>query len=322
MAEKIVFFGRNKDYKITQLCFIELLKHIKNTPHQVVAAVVSDDHHGMTDTLEAIAQRRRIHWLSAESNDINEHVFIKKLAEFKPTLFIVVQFPQILGRGLLSLPKRGALNIHRGWPLRGGSIDERAIYNKLSNYNVILQHLNSGIDTGNIIGKIGFPLARKEDGYSLVKKADTIGRKVFSKYFLPLIGSSIPKGEKQDIKQTTYDVKGSISSRIDLSRGANDIERLCRAFYHPRKSGAYITIGGEVAYLIPPIKIISEPAYKKPGTIISLNKSAVILATDDLKILVSKCYMSDNMPESFGAFLMGKGIKAGDCLLEESIRGI
>lgn len=316
MIEKIVFFGRNKNYKITQYCFVELLKYINKTHHEVVATVVSDDNHGAPDTLEAIAKRKCINWLSAESNDINDSAFITKLAGFKPTLFIVVQFPRIFGAQLLSLPKRGAFNIHRGWPLRGGSIDERAVYYKLPTYNVILHYLDLGIDTGNIVGKMGFQLSNREDGYSLVKKTDRIGRKVFCKYFLPLIGNFIPKGEKQNIEQTKYGVKGSISNKINLSKSSADIERLCRAFYHPRKSGALIKIMGQDIYLIPPVKIILESTHKSPGTVLSLNKSAAILATGDSRIVVSKCHIGDGKVKSFGHFLMRGGIKKGGCLVD------
>lgn len=312
MDERIVFFGRNKDYKITQICFNELLKYIGPTSHQVVMAVVSDDNHNAADTLEAIAKKRGVHWLSAEYNDINHADFIAKLAKLRPTLFIVVQFPGLFKDDLLSLPERGALNLHRGWPFRGGSIDERAIYYKLPVYYVILHHLNSGIDSGNIIGKIGFRLSNKEDGYSLVQKNDKAGREVFLRYFLPLIGNPISKGEKQNIKDTVYGAKGSLSNKIDLSKSSGDIERLCRAFNHPRKSGVFLKIKGESVCLLPPIKVISAAGTGKPGTVLDLNKSSAILITGDSGIKVRKCRGNNNKVEFFGAFLIRKGIKVGD----------
>jgi len=315
MKDKIVFFGRNKNYNITHLCYKELIKFIRDTQHEIVMTVISDDDHGDPDTLESLAENAGVPWTSPPSNDVNDPIFVKKLTELNPTIFITVQFPKIFKSEVLNIPKRGALNIHRGWPLRGGSIDERAIYYRASQYNVILHHMTPGIDTGNIIGKVGFELSDNEDGYSLVKKADEAGRKLFVKYFLPLIGYPLPFGEKQDLEMTTYGDKGSLSNKIDFSESSDNIERICRAFHHPRKLGAFIMVMGQKIYPIPPLKVIPESSKENPGTILALTESSVVLATGDSKMALEKCHLGDKVPIHFGQFLIKKGFNVGDSLV-------
>ncbi len=314
MKDKILFFGRNKNYNITHLCFNELLEFVKNTEHEVVMTVVSDDSHGSQDTLETLATKAGTPWMSVPNNDVNTDEFISKLKELKPTISITVQFPKIFKANLINVPERAFLNIHRGWPYRGGSIDERAIYTELSTYNVILHHITMGIDTGNIIGKVEVQISNSEDGYSLVDKADLAGKKLFIEYFLPLLGNPIPVGEKQVIEETVYGSKGDLSNIIDLSKSSIEIERLCRAFYHPRKAGACLKIKGENFYIFPPIEIITGKSSEEPGTILFLEKDRVILKTGDLKISITKCHKGDKNPILFGEQLLSMGFQVGDVI--------
>jgi methionyl-tRNA formyltransferase len=314
MNERILFWGRNKNYRITHLCFNELIKFVKNTQHKIVLTVVSDDHHGDPDSLEALADKNDIPWTSVSSNEVNDSVFISRIAGLHPTMCITVQFPKIFSEELINIPSRANLNMHRGWPLRGAAIDERAIINKLDTYNIILHHISTGIDTGNIIGKAGFQLKDDEDGYSLVKKADSTGLKLFANNLLQLIGKKIPEGEKQVIENTIYGSKVSISNKIDFADSSWKIERLCRAFNHPRKLGAQKEINNQKIFIMPPVKIIPESHKENPGTILFLENSSAIITTGDYKISFSKCHLEDKKTILFGQFLIENGFTTGDNL--------
>ena len=315
MNERIVFIGRNKNYQITQLCYQELVKYTQDTKHQAVLTVVSDDNHGSEGTLEALAENAGLSWTSVTNNDVNDPKFIQKLKKLNPTILITVQFPKIFKSDLIETPERACLNIHRGWPYRGGSIDERAIYFKLKTYNVILHHMSTGIDTGNIIGKEAIQLNDTDDGFSLVKKADEAGRKLFIESFLPILGNPIPVSETQVIGETVYGSKGSLSNVIAFTDSAANIERLCRAFHHPRKMGAAIKVKSQYIFVIPPVEIISDSTDVKPGTILSLAENKVVLATGDLMIAINKCHTGDKKPISFSEVLKGIKMGVGDCLV-------
>lgn len=287
--ERIIFFGRNKDYNITLLCFRELLKAIKNSNHEIVLTVVSDDNHRRRNTLEELAKRDKIPFTSILENNVNDPKFLKKIKKLNPTIFVTVQFPKIYSEKLIMIPEKCCVNLHRGWPLRGGSIDERAIYHKLNRYYVILHHITPGIDDGNIIGRKSFQLGRKENGHSLVKKCDNVGRLVFKKYLIPYLGKKIPKGRKQNKQKTTYANKGILNNEIKFTEKAESIERLSRAFFHPRKNGAVIkTSKGEII-LMPPIKILNKKRIESPGKIIRCDESGVKISTMDKIISINQC---------------------------------
>jgi len=315
--ERIIFFGRNANYQITHLCFRALLRCVGKSAHKLVATVVSDDHRGELYTLEEMVRQAGLPCLSAPENDVNAPPFLSKIAELKPTLLIVVQFPKIFGAELIGIPERAALNLHRGWPLRGGSIDERSIYHSLPVYYVILHHITTGIDTGNIIGKVAVSLSENDDGYSLSRKSDEAGEKLFKEIFLPLIGSEIPRGEEQVVQKTVYAAKGSLSSTIDLKDSAENIARLCRAFHHPRKLGAMLPIRGKKIYL-PYVKTILEKSAESPGTILTLKRDEVVLAVGDFKIMVDRCNGEARAPLKFSTVLSENGFKEGGNLLRSS----
>lgn len=314
--ERIVFFGRNKNYNITLLCFKKLLNFTKNSNHSIICTVCSDDSHNEKGTLEELIKKSDIPLYYIKKNDVNKTEFINNLKKLEPTIFVTVQFPKIFSSELLSIPTRGSYNIHRGWPLRGGAIDERAIYFQQSDYSLILHRMDPGIDTGSIIGKITIKIGKKEDGFTLVTKADKAGEQLFEKSFIPLIGNKIPKGDKQNLKNTIYGSKDSLSNKIDFKKSANEIERLSRAFYHPRKIGIELKSKRIHVFLIPQVEIIDEKSIKKPGTIISLKDDCVRICVKDKIISIKNCHTGNKKSEKFGRLLIKKAYKVGDTLDE------
>ncbi len=277
MRERIVFFGRNKGYGITLLCFKELIKLLKKeNNHSVVSVVTTDDGGYGYGTLRGLAQKEGISLLSAKGNDVNEPSFCEKLKRLEPTLFLVVQFPKIFSRDLIRIPSRACLNIHRGWPLRGGSIDERIIVGEHREYSLILHHIDEGVDTGNIIGRVSFAVSRGEHGYSLVKKADSKGRDLLKKYFFPLLGNDIPEGLIQQREKTVYGSKDCIQALFDPEMSFYDIEKLIRAFHHPRKKGVQVSLNDRIVYLHPGIN------FQKKSHNLSLGSMDII--GDNLRI--------------------------------------
>lgn len=295
LSERIVFFGRNQHFDITKICFQILVEHILKSPHRILFTVVSDDSHQDKDSLQSIAEHNGIKWMSLPNDDVNNPHFLDFIRAKNPTLFITVQFPTIFRKELLKIPKKASLNIHKGWPLRGGAVNERAIYYQLSKYNIILHHMDSGIDTGNIIAKVGFALSPKENGYSLIKKINKTGSKLFRKHFLPLLGKPIPKGTRQNIKKTIYAQKGSLSNVINFNCHAKHIERLCRSFYHPGKEGASILLKKSLKLKItPPVKIINRKTKFLPGTIISIAPGKLVVASNKSSVVFCQGYLKNN----------------------------
>lgn len=285
--ERVLFFGRNHGFEITLRSFARLAEAMGDLAHTIVQVIVSDDHHGEPDTLEALAEKAGLPWCAAPSNDVNAPAFVARLSALAPTLAITVQFPQLYQAPLRAITPRGCLNIHRGWPLRGGSIDERAILEGLRTYAVILHQVTDRIDAGPILASRSIEISDQEAGYSLAKKADAAGETLFVEAFLPLLGRQIPAGAPQKLSQTRYANKGAVPSMCDLREPAWRLERLARALEHPRKQGLRLLVGQQSVRLR---RVEVRQGVGEPGVVLAAEQDDVELAcgTGSLRILTGE----------------------------------
>lgn len=297
--EKIIFFGRNKDFNITLLCYKELLRFIKKNDNlKLILTIISDDHHKEKGTLEALAKDSKLPFTFVKNNNVNNPEFVEKIKKLKPTIIITVQFPAIYKNELINTCSKACINLHKGWPLRGGATDERAIFYCFKKYYIIFHHITKGIDSGEIIFKSGFPISKNENGYTLSSKADKTGLKLFKKKFLPALKKGeIKKGKKQNLRKTFYAQKGSLENIINPNTlSAKEAERLVRAFNHPRKKHAYLKVNNKKFYIVPPTEIVSKIKIKKTfnkNIFISQNNK-VILRTKKGMLLIKKGYFEGN----------------------------
>ncbi|MDM8542693.1 formyltransferase family protein [Desulfococcaceae bacterium HSG9] len=248
--ERILFIGRNTRYAITTNAFLRLVESIRNTTHRIVGVVHTheDDYHD-PNSLRRLAQKHGIKTISFTKNDINAPASLSTLSSFQATCFLVVQYPRIFDSSVISIPSNACLNIHRGWPLRGGSIDQRAIYYKQTKYFVILHKIDCGIDTGDILAKESVPIEwRTETGYSLDTKVTDAGGRLIRKGFFPRLETGDFTGTVQNVFQTQYENKWKPDRKIISPKDINydDAERLARALHHPRETGLVVKMGSDL----------------------------------------------------------------------------
>ena len=237
------------------------------------------------NSLRKLGQEYDIQTVSFENNDINAPSSLDILRNFDATLFLVVQYPRIFDTAVIAIPRspaaarptrlrtgaprrqtarsncapvvfesasrKACLNIHRGWPLRGGSIDQRAIYYKQTDYFVTLHRIDCGIDTGDILARQPVPIDwRIETGYSLDARVTEAGEKLIEDSLLPptRLGTGDFIGIKQHRLETQYENKWKSERKVISPDEINyeDAERLARALHHPREEGLVVKIGSNL----------------------------------------------------------------------------
>jgi len=90
-------------------------------------------------------------------NDESCQNFIKQL---NPDLIISAYFSQILKKEIISLPKKGILNIHPGWlpSYKGAMTYFWVLKNGSDRGGVTVHWIDEGIDTGEVLARRSFPL--------------------------------------------------------------------------------------------------------------------------------------------------------------------
>lgn len=169
-------------------------------------------------------------------DNVNQKSFIKKIKKFKPNVFLIIGFSQILIPEVYNIPKKGTFNFHAGRlpKYRGGSPINWQIINNESYIGVSIIKVNQIIDSGNIALSENFKLKFEDYVSDIHLKVN----KIFSKLSIKLL-DKIQKNnlsfKKQNERNAIYwhqrnDLDGLIKfSNINSLQAYNFI----RALSHP-----------------------------------------------------------------------------------------
>ncbi len=136
--------------------------------------------------------------------DINNKKSIKYLSNLNADIFLVAGFSQIFRKEVLEIPKFGTINLHAGkLPYyRGGSPLNWQLINGEDKVGLSAILMDEGIDTGNILAEIEFPIKTDDDIASLHKKSNSLFPEIAINAITKL--SEGNKGKMQKINEGSY----------------------------------------------------------------------------------------------------------------------
>ena len=203
---------------------------------------------------------------------------VAELAKLNADIMIVVAYGLILPAVVLETPRLGCLNVHGSllprW--RGAAPIQRAIWAGDKETGVTIMQMNEGLDTGDMLSKVIYPIEPNETSTSLYEKLAVKAPYVLVETIKQLVNGELT-AEVQDESQANYAKKLSKSEAlIDWSQDAEFIERCIRAFNPWPMS--YFELESK------PIKvhqaeIIHTESDQPAGTIIRADKEGIQVAT-------------------------------------------
>ncbi len=241
---------------------------------------------------------------------------VDKLREYDADVFVVAAFGQFLSEDILNMPKYGCINIHASLlpRYRGAGPIQRVILNGEKETGITIMQMDKGIDTGDMLLQSRIKIDEKETGDSLHDKLAAEGAR--------LIVEALPKietGELTVVKQNDEDscyakMLQKSMGRIDWSMGAEDIERMVRAFNS--WPGTYTSYNGKT------LKIWESDVCEKKsveknvasGTIIAVENDAVYVKTGDKDLKITKLQLEGKKRMAVKDFLLGCKMKVGEVL--------
>ena len=241
---------------------------------------------------------------------------VDKLREYDADVFIVAAFGQFLSEDILNMPKYGCINIHASLlpRYRGAGPIQRVILNGEKETGITIMQMDKGIDTGDMLLQSRIKIDEKETGDSLHDKLAAEGAR--------LIVEALPKietGELTAVKQNDEDscyakMLQKSMGRIDWSMGAEDIERMVRAFNS--WPGTYTSYNGKT------LKIWESDVCEKKsveknvasGTVIAVESDAVYVKTGDKDLKITKLQLEGKKRMAVKDFLLGCKMKVGEVL--------
>jgi methionyl-tRNA formyltransferase len=298
---------------------IDCLNAVETSCHELVLIVTQPPNpagRGRKPSPTPVASWAMSHAIDfIETDNVNTPEFLEKIKAYSPDLILVIAFGQKVGKELVNMPPKSAINVHASLlpKYRGAAPINMAIVNGEAVSGVSIITLAEKMDAGKILAQSQIELAPDETAGSLHGK--------LAKLAAPLLLETLDKIDtgtavyiEQDHSKATLAPKMSKSAgNIDFSEPAQILERKIRGFWPwPGASANYVSKESgksvRVTFALAQVMENSKPAGLEPGTLDeNLN---IICGQHSLKIIQIKPSGSSIM--DFKSFINGRNTKSGD----------
>lgn len=232
-------------------------------------------------------------------NKVNAPDFIEILRQIAPDVIVVMAYGQFLGKTLLALPRLGCVNLHVSvLPRhRGAAPIQYAILNGDRETGVTAMMMDTGMDTGDILGVVRYEI-RPDDttgtlGLALVK----LGADLMLDVLRGLNAGTVVR-QPQDASLATYAPKiAKEQALVEWSAPAVAIERMIRAFNPKPCCHTFLPSGPDPSCCSTPgalLKILRAaietpptgptPDPPLPGTVLAMKRGPLIATGDGLAL--------------------------------------
>lgn len=238
---------------------------------------------------------------------------VEILKEIEPDLIVVVAYGKILPDDFLSFPKYGCINVHASIlpKYRGASPIHYAVLNGDKITGVTVQQMDSGIDTGDILGIKTCEIGINDTTEKMYEVLAPLGAELLMETIEKLeIGELVP--EKQD--DSLASKVGLLSkemSPIDWNRSAFEIHNHIRGLYS--WPGASTMLNGKT------LKIHSSVLSDKKGNniageVVESDSKLIVCCGDNCCIELVCVQLEGKKRMDAAAFLNGYTITKGTIL--------
>ena len=308
---RILFMGTPE---ISATC----LKKLLDDGHEVIAVVTREDKprgrgNVMTPTpVKSLALERGVPAYTPKT--LRDGEFSELLSELAPELIAVVAYGKILPPEVINYPKYGCINLHVSLlpKYRGAAPMQRAIMEGERETGVTVMYMDEGLDTGDIIDSVAFPISETDDFESIHDRSADIGSELLSKTIVAL-GEGRAVRTKQDSSLATYAKKVEKEDcKIDFSLDAGTVN--CRIRGVTPIPGAFAYLNGKMLKVC---RADVVEAKGKPGEVVALDASgdgSITVACGSGAIAISRVIPEGKGKMSAGDFIRGRKIKIGDIL--------
>ena len=248
-----------------------------------------------------------------EPKSLKDSSFIREIASLDVELSCVVAF-RILPDELISIPKRGTVNLHASLlPLyRGAAPIQRAIMAGEKITGATTFFIRREVDTGNILLQKSLPLAEDEDFGSLHDRLAELGADLLLKTIEGIKSGKLKEIPQDDAKATNAPKIKSEDLKINWDNSAGRIHDQVRGL------SPFPGVSARVNNMV--IKIfkteISDETVEgySPGEISRITGSYFTVATGDGSLKVLELQRQGKRRMETSEFLRGVDLSTGDTL--------
>lgn len=242
----------------------------------------------------------------------NDEEAVKYLKDLKPDFIIVVAFGQILTKEVLDIPKYGCINLHASLlPMyRGAAPLNWAIIKGEKKSGNTTMLMDVGLDTGDMLLKDEVEITEDMTAGNLHDILMERGADLLIKSMEGLYNGTITP-EKQSEETFYAKMLNKELALINWNNSAKDIHNLIRGLnpwpiaytnYEDKPMKVYES------------QVLGEDSKKEPGTIVSVSKEGMKVATKEGTLLIKKIQFPNGKPLTIEQYINGNEIKINNRL--------
>jgi len=308
--QRIIFMG-TPDFAVPSL------KVLHNSGHEVVLVVTQPDRprgRGQKILFSPVKETAiELGYDILQPLSVRTPEFYEKAAALSPDIFVVVAFGHILPKEVLSIPKKGAINLHASLlpKYRGPAPIQWAIINMEKETGVTAMLMNEGLDTGNILLSAKTDIYSKETSSSLHDRLSRIAGDLLIFTLSGICTNSI-KPVSQDNSLSTYaPLLKKKDGLIDWSKPAEKIEAFIRGM--TPWPGAFTFIGSRRLKIFSS-DVVFIDSKGDPGTVTGETRNKLYIATGKYLLSIKEIQEESGRRLLINDYLRGYGVSPGTIL--------
>jgi methionyl-tRNA formyltransferase len=304
---RIIFMGTS-DFAVPSL---EALLHSSD---QVVGVVCQPDrpkgrgHHVVATPVKLVAERAGIPVL--QPLKIRTPDFLQSLSSWRPDVITVAAYGRILHTPILQLPPMGCINVHGSLlpKYRGAAPIQWAIINGETVTGITTMFMDEGMDTGPILLQETLEILPDDTTSTLAPRLAELGGRLLVDTIRQLKAGTLTPKQQDDRQATLAPLLKKEDGLIDWTMRATVLANRVRGL--APWPGTYTFWGKERWTIWRAVPNVATTA-DKPGTIVAINKQAIVVATGDGFLEIREIQSANSKRMSVGQFLAGHRVTPG-----------
>jgi len=238
-------------------------------------------------------------------NNREEYEYLKKL---NADIAIVVAYGQIIPKKILSLTKKGFINIHASllpkW--RGAAPIQRSIMNLDKQTGISIMKIDEKLDTGPVCNSYKLDIVNNDNAETISDKLSALAAEKILYNIDEILENKIEFKEQAHGEATYADKIKKLEGKIDWSNSAESIIGKINGLY-PSPSAWFIHNGERY-------KVLKAKIGNSVGKIGSVLDDYLEISCSDKSIKILEIQREGKRPQNIKEFMLGSQIKKGSNL--------
>ncbi|MEY3664495.1 MAG: hypothetical protein RLZZ153_677 [Pseudomonadota bacterium] len=236
------------------------------------------------------------------------------IAATQADLMLVVAYGLIIPADVLSMPRRGCMNVHASllprW--RGAAPIQRAIEAGDRQTGITIMQMDAGLDTGPMLLWESIDIGERETGGQLHDRLAVLGGQLAVRALAALARGAL-LAQPQPDQGVTYAHKIKADDTVlDWRLDARTLMNRIRAFDPSPGAQARLVQAPDERLKIWAARVLEVPAEAAPGTVVEAGAHGLVVACGNGRLAVDSLQRAGGRRMAAGAFLAGYPIKPGD----------